>query len=246
MTYDEWTRGKETTADGYVQLFDQFRVTGDIDPEATKHGVVKFSWAGSLLPNYAFESEYAAKNGGTIPLTASVTADMTIFWLNDSGAVVKSEQGSNVKSSTAGHTVFESDKAFSIQVTEDTRTFRIALTIGGVGLRGGGFSLAGVGGAGRGAAAMGGEGSELALAPAGASRLRDSFFDIEVALPPGLTMIATDGHYMHQITIPEPTASFVLAHAAIVLTICGRRRYHRGRARSGRNAADPPLLEETK
>ncbi len=117
--------------------------------------------------------------------------------------------------------------------TQD-RGRRIGLEVGisGVGYMGGGFSLLGIGGIGPRAST----GDDSILAEA--ASLEESFFEIVVELPPGLSI---SGHspYIRQVTLPEPTAAGLALLGWLGLAA---RRLQRGDVTHGRRRQPAPPM----
>ena len=184
--------------DAYMQFSDSFTIDGPITNN-NGAGLINVNFSGVLLPNSDFESQYAAAYGNA-PITASVTFAMTTGQLDEQGDFVSG--GSTPPPigviGEAGHPAFNRSAHDEFFFDNEHRTIGVEFTIGGLAEMGGGFSLQGSGGVTPQASTADGS-----LA-ASSSSLEESFFEIEIELPPGYSI---HGHsvFMRQVTIPEPT-----------------------------------------
>jgi MYXO-CTERM domain-containing protein len=201
-------------ADGFIRIADNVTMNGVVQDDAA--GKIRVNWSGALQPNTDFESEYAAKMGLKFD-TASISFNMTFGWMDGGTFHGPLKLEDNIRSSE-GYADF--NRSFSTPfafVNPPYNTIGIDITISGLGLMGGGYSLYGSGGvtqpsAGSGSAVLMGTSAEV------------SPFEIVFELPPGLSI---SGHspYIRQVTIPEPSGLALLVTCALA---CATRRSRRG------------------
>jgi hypothetical protein len=219
--------GRESQADAFVLLSDRFTVSGDIDGEAP--AALSVIWQGTLSPNNDFEQAHFAAFGQPT-VTARANLHLSYFLVTSTGATVDiatrdfGQVGGQVGSTNpcspkpclVGEDVMlEAEVPFT--VTDDRRKFGLILLIGAVGSRGGSFNFGG---------SIGNGG--LAAQDEGDSLLDQSFFEIVVKLPPGLSLVPEGGYFMRQALIPEPTTSVLLAAGLGLLALVYGRRTRAG------------------
>jgi len=219
--------GRESQADAFVLLADRFSVSGDIDGEAS--AALSVVWQGTLSPNNDFESAHFAAFGQPT-VTARANLHLSYFAVTSSGATVDiatrdfGRVGGQVGNTNpcsptpcvvGEEALLETEVPFTVR--DDRRDFGLILLIGAVGTRGGSFNFGGGIGSGG-----------LAALDAGDSFLDESFFEVVVKLPPGLSLIPEGGYFMRQALIPEPTTSVLLAAGLGLLALLYRRRTRAG------------------
>jgi len=215
--------GRESQADAFVLLSERFTVSGDIDGEAP--AALSVIWQGTLSPNNDFEQAHFAAFGQPT-VTARANLHLSYFFLPSSGGVVDiatrdfGQVGGQVgntnpcspKPCLVGEDVMlEAEVPFTVR--DDRRDFGLILLIGAVGSRGGSFNFGG-------GITSGG----LAPQATSDSLLDQSFFEIVVKLPPGLSLVPEGGYFMRQALIPEPTTSVLLAAGLGLLALVYGRR----------------------
>jgi hypothetical protein len=208
---------RETQADAYVQIHDEFTLDGDIQGDEPLNLSVNYS--GTMMPNTAFESEYLAAYG-TPTITAQITADVLFGHFADDGRFVEtSHTQQNTPASRAIDRINKSiERPFTVE--SGLNRFGITLTIGGVGLRGGAFNMSG----GTALHESGITGDGLLQA----ASFPDSFFEIVIETPPGLTLTSdSGGAYIRQVITPEPgcIAMLTLAIPALLRRPMSRSRH---------------------
>jgi hypothetical protein len=213
VKFTEWPR-RSSKAEASMHINDRFTFVGPIGALDAVPITVHVNWSGVLMPNADFESQYAAVFGQNTD-TARVTVDMTTAWINSQGNPFGAQRFQHESATRLGVTDFNETEPIELGLNEESRTLTIDLTIGGVGFNGGGFALVGSGGIGLRAS--------LADGAVAASSLADSFFEIVVDVPPGITI---SGHsaYVRQVTVPEPTAGALAPIGLLGLMVLRKRR----------------------
>jgi hypothetical protein len=213
------SNGKTTQADGYAQISDYFTVLGFTPDRPSAEFRIRTTAFGLLMPNNSFESEWNAGHPNAHIETASVTMHLDFFETDGQGNRL-GEIFSRDSSYGSGQPSDDFVMAFgqSGVSTPGHRSFGFQLTIGGFGQQGGGFALAGSGGTG-----------SIGLASDGSAHIipasdADTFFQIHVELPPGLS-ISGQSALVTAVTVPEPS----LALAALAALMTSTRLRRRGR-----------------
>jgi hypothetical protein len=205
------------------------RARGRGERSCAVSAAVSVVWQGALSPNNDFESAHFAAFGQPT-VTARANLHLSYFAVTSSGATVDiatrdfGQVGGQVgntnpcspKPCIVGEDVLlEAEVPFTVR--DDRRDFGLILLMGAVGTRGGSFNFGG-----------GIGGGSLAAQDAGDSLLDQSFFEIVVKLPPGLSLVPEGGYFMRQALIPEPTTSVLLAAGLGLLALLYKRRARAG------------------
>jgi hypothetical protein len=192
-------------------------VSGDIDGERRPP---QRDMVGTLSPNNDFEQAHSRRSGNRRSPRANL--HLSYFFLPSSGgAVVIATRISgrwaarSVTQPLLAETACRRRRGLVRGAVhcDDRRDFGLILLIGAVGSRGGSFNFGG-------GITSGG----LAPQATSDSLLDQSFFEIVVKLPPGLSLVPEGGYFMRQALIPEPTTSVLLAAGLGLLALAYGRR----------------------